>query len=174
MQDIFYAGIGSRETPKVSLSTIEHIANYLGELGFILRSGAAAGADSAFERGSHRKEIWLPFLGFNGHSSNLIPTQYHFDIAEEYHPKWSSLGHVAKKLHARNVGQILGVDGSNPSRFVIAWTKDGCSHGSKTTKETGGTGQAMRIATGFGVPIVNLNSAFWEVELADIIKSLQP
>ena len=34
------------------------------------------------------------------------------------------------------------------SKFVICWTKNG--------KGTGGTGQAIRIAKGFGIPVFDL------------------
>ena len=47
----YYAGIGSRNTPKEVLDVFESIGKYLALQGFVLRSGGADGADRAFERG---------------------------------------------------------------------------------------------------------------------------
>ena len=48
----FYTGIGSRQTPKDILNLIEDVAFKLASKGYILRSGAAKGADTAFEDGA--------------------------------------------------------------------------------------------------------------------------
>lgn len=170
---IYYAGIGSRHTPLDIQAKMSKIARMLELFGYTLRSGGADGADLAFEQGTSVKEIWVPWTGFNNSSSDLTPTELHFDIAAKFHPRWDSLRLNVKKLHARNVGQVLGHDGSNPSKFVLCWTPDGCSNGSLTTKETGGTGQAIRIATGHGVPVINLNTLSWSDELAEMIICLK-
>ena len=47
-----YAGIGSRKTPPHVLAAMTQIAEALAERGYILRSGGAGGADSAFEKGA--------------------------------------------------------------------------------------------------------------------------
>jgi len=60
-----YAGIGSRKTPEGILKIFEYLGGYFAARSVLLRSGAAAGADSAFERGCDRlrgpKEIYLPW-----------------------------------------------------------------------------------------------------------------
>ena len=67
-----YAGIGSRETPGGTLKRMGVISGALHTLGFKLRSGAADGADSAFEKfAGNNKEIYLPWKGFNKHPSEL-------------------------------------------------------------------------------------------------------
>lgn len=47
-----YAGIGSRKTPKNVLDFMFEIGKELALLGYVLRSGGAEGADSAFEKGA--------------------------------------------------------------------------------------------------------------------------
>ena len=42
---VYYAGIGSRETPTEILNIFENIGFYLAKNNFILRSGHAGGAD---------------------------------------------------------------------------------------------------------------------------------
>ena len=145
----YYAGIGSRETPQSILEIMTASAVQFAAEGYILRSGAAPGADSAFEAGAgDQKEIWLPWLGFNGSKSQLLPHKHAFEVAAHFHPAWDRCSPAARKLHARNVHQILGYDLNTKSEFVMCWTKDG--------KASGGTGQAIRIAEGYGIPVYYL------------------
>lgn len=164
-----YAGIGSRRTPPDVLVLMRRIAQSLGARGFVLRSGGAPGADRAFEVGSISREIYIPFDGFNGYlsgrastsprseaffSSVRLPTPDAFTLAARFHPTWSKLSAAAKKLMARNGHQVLGRDLNSPARFVVCWTPDGATD--KTTTSTGGTGQALRIANAYKIPVWNL------------------
>jgi len=143
----YYAGIGSRETPINLQPLIDKIVNTLSE--YTLRSGGAPGADSMFEKNAINKEIFLPWKNFNNNKSTLFNISSDaFIIARKYHPSYDSLSDGAKKLMARNCYQILGFDLKSPVDFVICWTKDG--------KNTGGTGQALRIAKDLNIPIFNL------------------
>lgn len=146
----YYAGIGSRGTPTHIQEYFGSLAAFLATKGFTLRSGGAQGADKAFEIGCDKvngsKEIYLPWKNFEKSNSNLIvsnPKAY--EIAEQFHPYWQNLKDGAKKLQARNSHQVLGMDLETPSQFVICWTKNG--------KSQGGTGQAIRIANHYGVPV---------------------
>ena len=147
---IYYAGIGSRETPKEFLAMFEKIGEYLSKKGYILRSGGAEGADQAFERGCDKangdKEIYLPWSCFEKSNSNLVvKDQKAFEIAEQFHPAWDRLSQGAQKLQARNTHQVLGQNLNTPSKFVICWTKGGSGKG--------GTGQAIRIARHYDIPV---------------------
>lgn len=157
----FYAGIGSRETPDDILALMERIGAKLSEQQWMLRTGAAPGADQAFLRGAvsqHRGNAvaFLPWDSFEeefiekyGIDTLTQPAAWTYEIAREHHPAWDRLSEAEKKLHARNVHQILGLmTWSKISSFVVCWTKDG--------KHSGGTGQALRIATHYEVPIFNL------------------
>lgn len=146
----YYAGIGSRETPIEILTFFTKLAKYLAKQGYILRSGGAEGSDLAFEIGCNnvngQKEIFLPWKGFNNSNSSLILNNPKaFEIAEKYHPYWHNLKEGARKLQARNSHQVLGWDLNTPSKFIICWTKNG--------KGSGGTGQAIRIAKAYDIPI---------------------
>ncbi len=144
-----YAGIGSRETPDAICSLMTRIAEALRDTGWLLRSGAARGADEAFEAGAgDAKEIWLPWKGFRGHASTLVPSPEAFRLAAQYHPAWHACSPAAKALHARNGHQALGLDLQSPVAFVAAWTHKGCGQG--------GTGQAIRIARAYGIPVFDL------------------
>lgn len=155
----YYTGIGSRETPLNILNMMTNIAMLLVKHGFILRSGGADGADSAFENGATNSEIYLPWKGFNGNISPLYNiSESAMKMAREYHPSWNSLSTAAKKLMARNCMQILGSDLNTPSQFVICWTKDGCENKATRKSSTGGTGQAIAIASDYGIPVYNLRN----------------
>lgn len=148
----YYAGIGSRETPHEFVLLFERIGEFLANHGYTLRSGGAQGADKAFERGCDKaygsKEIYLPWRGFEGSMSNLVVSDKKaFEIAEEFHPAWDRLGQGGQKLQARNCHQVLGLDLKTPSDFAICWTKGGSGKG--------GTGQAIRIARHYSVPILD-------------------
>lgn len=156
-----YAGIGSRETPADVSMLMQRIAFELAKLDWCLRSGAAPGADTAFEEGASsltgaRREIFLPWPGFQGHRGPhwTEPTREAAAIAARFHPSWSRLSRGAQALQARNTHQVLGRCCDDPSKFVLCWTKDGATE--KTSSWTGGTGQAIRIAAAYNVPVYNL------------------
>mgnify|MGYP000949113090 CR=1 FL=1 len=170
---IYYAGIGSRETPIEILNLFEKIGSYLAKNDFILRSGHAGGADQAFERGcdkaNGKKEIYLPWRNFEDSNSNLIVQEGKaYEIAEKFHPYWHNLKQGAKKLQARNSHQVLGKDLNTPSNFIICWTKNG--------KGSGGTGQALRIAKHYNIPIFDAggykNIDDFKMELFEFIKKI--
>jgi hypothetical protein len=156
----YYTGIGSRQTPADILEKMTSIAAKLGSLGWTLRSGAAAGADTAFERGApdHLKEIYLPWAGFSQryddepgviYAQQLETWEMAGRTAARFHPAWAKLSLAARNLHTRNVFQVLG-RGLQPqkSRFVICWTPGVIA--------TGGTATAVRLAQHCGVEVFNL------------------
>lgn len=157
----YYAGIGSRTTPQEVKLEIHAIALYLANQGWTLRSGGADGADLAFEYGAGdgEKEIFLPWKGFNKNPSPLyqIPEKA-FEISAPYHPDWKYLKEPVRKLMARNAQQVLGKNLDTPVEFVICWAPDGCTRGENRTKATGGTGQAIAIASSRNIPVFNLKN----------------
>lgn len=146
-----YAGIGSRETPLDVVALMAQLACELGDDGWTLRSGAAPGADMAFESGlrpEHSREIFIPWTGFQGHPSPLRPTPAAFELAAQHHPAWARCSRGARALHARNCQQVLGALLQDPVAMVVCWTPRGSG--------IGGTGQALRIARAFEIPIFDL------------------
>lgn len=159
-----YTGVGSRETPDDILRVMQSLAYKLAQQDWTLRSGGAEGADSAFASGAWdarllgslapRPEIYLPWPKFNDIRGTLSklerPTDEAFSLAKQFHPAWDRLSKGGKMLHARNVHQVLGPDVTNPvpSRFLICWTPD--------AEGGGGTGQAIRIAQHYEIPVFDL------------------
>lgn len=153
-----YAGIGSRKAPVEELRRMRLVAERLALRGYTLRSGAANGADAAFESGAgDQKEIFLPWPGFNGHPSSFSnPSREAFDVAKAVHPAWKTLSNSIQKLQARNSHQILGACLLAPVDFVACWTADGCKSELDRTRDTGGTGQAIALAARWQVPVFNM------------------
>lgn len=166
-----YTGIGSRETPPHFLEIIRSTSTTLANLGFTLRSGAAPKADTAFEEaadGLGPIELYLPWPRFEGrirHVRLARPTPAAYEVAAQTHPAWHSLSQGARALHARNVHQVVGphVAEPEPSLVVICWTPGG--HGG------GGTGQAVRVAAKYGVPVIDLGNPLAQIELARYLGS---
>lgn len=147
---MYYTGVGSRKTPDDVLSLMQRIAVKAAQSGYVLRSGGADGADKAFECGCDAvngpKEIYYAKQA----TANAMA------IAAQFHPAWNACTDYAKKLHGRNSFQVLGLDLNLPSNNLICWTPDGCTSHAQRTRNTGGTGTAISIASHYGVPICNL------------------
>lgn len=153
-----YSGIGARRSPPEIKKLMTRIASYLGAQNWVLRSGGAYGADTAFEIGcdsvNGKKEIYTV-------ESN-IPAQA-FEVAKEFHPVWDTLNDYIKRLHGRNSMIILGPDLLIPVNFVICYTADG--------KFSGGTGIGMHIANKYNIPIFNLRFEKIRKQFEDKIKN---
>jgi hypothetical protein len=151
-----YTGIGSRATPPEIRQLMVDIARTFAGYGLILRSGGATGADESFEQGCDSvngpKEISLPWSGFNNRRAangvfNTISDEA-IDMAAEFHPAWERCTIGAQRLHARNCYQVLGRDLKTPSALVVCWTRH--------AQGGGGTGQALRIAKAWKIPVFDL------------------
>jgi hypothetical protein len=150
------AGIGARVTPADALAVIEQAGMMLAMRGMRGRSGGAAGADIAFERGM--KVI-------NANACQVFPAKIgHYlawhQHAAMFHPNWAACDEHARKLHARNSAIMLGgspMTHPEPVSAVLCWTEGGAVKG--------GTGQALRIAAAYSIPVFNLAvtpiDAFW-------------
>lgn len=152
-----YTGVGARSTPSNLSEYIKTLASKLDDLGYVLRSGGADGADKFFESGATHKEIYLPWKFFNKLSGSgyYVFTELSKeiqneagDIASKIHPNWNALSSGAKLLHSRNVLQVCGLDLKTPSKFLICWTKNG--------EATGGTRTAIVLALAHNIPVFNL------------------
>lgn len=141
----YYAGIGSRNTPDHIQNIMTRLATKLEQEGWILRSGGAEGADSAFERGVMRPqanaEIYLPWYKFPAKPKDprvqprIAGSQPQFinyqtlptaQAARQTVPIYND-SYVGRQdwwfdLMARNAMQILGSDLNTPSKMVIAYT----------------------------------------------------
>jgi hypothetical protein len=178
----FYTGIGSRETPDDILKKIIIIAGLLESEGWILRSGGAAGADSAFEDGVVNKSnnvIYLPWSGFsktNNIGNKIITNRDTLlkaeEIAKNFHGGSNNpvIWNKIKKLMIRNVFQVLGEDLQKPSKFVLCWAQSSKFDDNNMIKDVkGGTGMAVRLAHSLKIPVYNLDLAEHLIKVENFI-----
>lgn len=154
--DLVYAGIGARRTPVEICVSMRALAQRLACAGWMLRSGGAAGADSAFAAGAgRRRAIYLPWPEYNGHAEaeaggvHVVGAREALEkAAAAHHPAWERCSQGVRRLHARNVAILLGERLDEPVAAVVCWTPEG--------RDAGGTGMGLRIARAHGIPAFNL------------------
>lgn len=161
-QPMIVTGIGTRKINKPAFDMLLKIARRMAKNGWILRSGGAVGADTAWEmgwEGFDTKEIFLS----SGNSLDIAKnaacgrtSSYGDiwveaeDIASKLHPRWENLSVDAQALHTRNVFQVLGLDLRTKSDVVAAYAPPfGAS-------VKGGTATAYNLARAKGIPTFNL------------------
>lgn len=180
-----YAGIGSRKLNKFLSKIKMEFACCMALKGLKLNSGAADGSDTSYETGAmiaydylsnifpeeypsgqyhHVMNIFLPWNKFNGRIASPLSgyTDQTHPGAEEltapYHKGWEYLGQGTRKMMSRNAMQALSKELDKPVRFISAYTSDGAKTAKETSDKTGGTGQAIRIADDYGVPVYNFGN----------------
>ena len=166
-----YAGIGHRDlggfkepnTNEPVENVMAWIAGELEKLGYTLNSGGAKGADSAFEYGVKDAAHKNVFRATDA-------TEETRAIAQELHPAHERLQGHALDLYARNTNQIFGRNLDMVVDFVVCYTKDGCESHTARTRDSGGTGQAIEMATRKGAVVFNMKNADWFVRLKKFLR----
>lgn len=173
---MYYTGVGSRETPIHILILMVKISIILEAKGYILRSGAAHGADSAFDVGIQNplnSEIFIPnktftkSMGtFNPKVNYIIPKEnkiLYYDandllMSKNLYKRWDKVSNQdVFDLHNRNIFQVLGQNLKTKSKFLICYTKCGSTTYAETHPDrTGGTGTAINVASVYNIPVFNL------------------
>ena len=145
-----YAGVGARATAPEFRHLMTTLAEQLARARWTLRTGGAQGADTAFMDGADRGELYLPWPRYRGHLHATLerPTAAAVAIAAEHHPAWVDLDWKARMLHGRNSHVVLGRNCDDPVDFLVCWTP--------SARVVGGTGQAIRVARAYDVPVYNL------------------
>lgn len=174
-RDVYYAGIGSRETPKSILYLQELIGFRMASIGVRLISGGALGSDEAFYRGcrewclkqpevpSDAASIWIRARDRQSVEKQHLPIHIREfeqsvnvvaarEIASTIHPNWSAVLKLnVEDLHARNCYQILTESLQRPVNQVVLYAKP------VGNSVKGGTRTAFELARHHNVDIVNLH-----------------
>lgn len=165
-----YAGIGHRDldgftepnTGEPVQNVMAWVAGVLEKMGYGLNSGGAKGADAAFEFGVKDNKNKTIFRSTDASEETR-------SIAQELHPAHERLQGHALDLFARNTNQIFGRNLDQIVDFVLCYTKDGCESHTTRTRDSGGTGQAIEMASRKGVPIFNMKNPDWFLRLKQLI-----
>lgn len=173
-----YAGIGSRKTPRDVLEFMRTVAAAMARAGYVLYSGGARGADSAFAQGAEAVggdyRIFLPQTCFQGHTAD--GARFFFDpdsegwrragevaravwdlhAARHGLPSWRRLSPTSRRFHTRNVLQVLGPGCDHRVACLVCYAPDGLRSWQERAPASGGTGQAVALASLVGVEVLNL------------------
>lgn len=186
----FYTGIGSRETPERYLPLMTELAYYLERQGWTLRSGGSWGADEAFQKGvTDYSNIFLPshnwrkgdgIIGVHINDRELIRDAMYLISKYDLHEDWDNLlnskgdgGLTTVNLHTRNMFQVLGANLKSPTKFLVCYTKDGAITLPETSRATGGTRTALRLAAHLNIPIFNLARPDHELRIKNWIEEMK-
>lgn len=158
-----YTGIGSRDVPEDVYKLLQALGRKLATRGYALRSGGAMGCDTAFYEGCKEvggmSTIFVPWSGFNNlFGENIVSLSdmpqslvYRAEWeARQIHPVFDQLSQGAKKLHTRNVFQVLGPLLSRESSFVV------CYAPVQGNSVKGGTRTAVELAKVYNIPVYNV------------------
>jgi hypothetical protein len=148
------------------LPVMTELAKELAAMGYTLRSGAAEGPDSAFEAGAGNKKNIFPGTAKTG--------ERELKIAREVHPNVAALDRSKNpafvwNLMARNTNQVFGKNLDTPVDFVLAYTPDNLTDYTKRTIDSGGTGQAIDMASRKGIPVINMADPNWRSQLDAVL-----
>lgn len=163
MRNKIYTGVGSRDVPEDIYKLLQALGRKLATQGYALRSGGAVGCDTAFYEGCKEaggmSTIFTPWEGFNNlYGENIIclddiPQNLIYRAeweARQVHPMFDKLTQGAKKLHTRNVFQVLGVGLGKPSDFLV------CYAPVQGNSVRGGTRTAVELAKVYNIPVYNV------------------
>lgn len=181
----YYTGVGTRDTPPDIFELAVWLGSELAKKGYTLRSGAAAGMDTAFQHGCSLVDgygdIYIPWKGFHkknvclGKSSNVkyyTPTAPKFNIAREYLicediiPWFDNMKQGAQKLHARNYYQVVGHN--NIKSDICLWY----ANIDKNGEPKGGTRTTVLLARSFGIEDINIGKYNTKDKLLKLLERL--
>lgn len=183
---MYYTGIGSRETPQSVMGVMEDAAFRLARMGWVLRSGKAAGADTAFQLGMQRyaqsrggyntetarlAEIYTPWARFNGGEGTksdwditlpyvdmLLPAQIDTRdaIVHEMHPAAAYMKEKKPGAYALHSRNVHQVLGMNLDQFRVSSFVLYFAEEDKKGNPKGGTATAVALAKSHNIRTLNL------------------
>lgn len=162
-----YTSVGSRKTPLEELMLQSKLVYLLNLLNITVRTGDCPEGGDLYTRHSVKVnpnaiEVYRP--------SDVNDAALH--LASQYHPYWDNCKWGARRLHARNGFQVLGMGLDDPSAFLVCYTESGAltqEERIKQFKKTGGTGQAIALAEAHRVPVFNLGRSDHKVMIEDFV-----
>lgn len=170
----YWTGIGSRKTPDDIQLMMRLIAKQLTDMGWILRSGGAEGADTACYDGCFLSDnvqnalpnVYISWDGMDNHRETLFNDPGKGIYNAKQYPTWDAAKEIAFGIrgsferlgwrgiahHTRNVFQIQGHDLVTYTRFVLCWAEPR----GKRNQVRGGTATAVKLAIELGIEVINL------------------
>lgn len=168
-----YAATGNQNPPPEVLSRIESVVRRLNQLGFTARTGGFEGVEETVEKAAAKKEVHLPWRGFNDKESKFTWTKERAtSVARMFQPGFDALKKPVQTFLAKNARLILGDSMASPALFLIVWTEDGCNTSKRRNAQTGFSGHPIAIASALGIPIYNFQNPDDERRLNEYLDHL--
>lgn len=151
-----YAFVVNDEIPKEVMERIAELFKRLEDMEYTMRVGGMKGPDEYAESCVKKKEVHLPWRGFNDKESKFTWTSERaVAVAKMFHPAFDSMKKGVQTFLAKNARLILGDKVNSPALFLITWTEDGAESSREKTSRTGFAGHPIAIASALGIPIFN-------------------
>lgn len=169
-----YAVVSNKDIPQDILSNYERIARRLHELGYTARTGTLEGIEAKAETLPIRKELLLPWKGFNEKESQFTSsTPLIKGIAKKYMKSgnWDELKPAMQGFLQKNARLVTGHFGNSPAKFVLCWSQDQAETGTQITFNTGNIAHALTIASAWHVPVFNLARPDAEARLFNFLQT---
>lgn len=103
-------------------------------------------------------EVFIPWRNFNDieskHYYNTLTAKH--IASSNFGLGWEKIPDGVKAMLARDVRMVFGDKNNSPALCVITWSQDGANKFSEVNKETGRASFIIKMASSFGVPVVNL------------------
>lgn len=180
---MYYTGVGSRDVSQEEFEYMVLVGRVMAKKGYKLRSGAAKGADQAFQIGAcmvnpNLTEIWLPWFSFGDRldgdkrfegSKYYVPTPEQFEknrnlwLETEIISWFEKMKQGAQKLHGRNANQVIGHD-DELSKVCIY-----CADIQPNGEPKGGTRSAVLLSKHYSIPTYNIRNDVERRKLSKIL-----
>lgn len=184
--------VGPRKITPNEERVVYLIGRWLFSNGFGIRSGLAVGSDINFYNGylSKAREEIVKFnkSDLNGKVEMYVPKfkdwqrkpdaftycppeeviwEECLTIASDIHPNWEACDDYARRLHGRNIPQVLGRDLKSPSKALVTCVKE-----ISTGRRLGGTNTAYNLAYKRNIAIINVYNEVFNKDRNAIIDKL--
>ena len=157
---------GNPDIPPEAIEKMVQIAKRLESMDFTVRVGGMQGVEDAIEKAIEKKEVHLPFKGFDQKESKFtFVSDRATSVAKMFFPNWDAMKKGVQLFLAKNARVLMGQRVDSPALFFICWTQDGVESFKDSTNRTGFTGHSIAIASALGIPIFNLGNPTAEQRL---------
>lgn len=167
-----YVIAANNDVPPEILTKFDELAKWLESLDYTVRVGGMEGIEDRIEKLIGKKEVHLPWKGFNEKESRFTYNSPRaFAIAKMFSPTFDTLKKGVQIFQAKNARLIMGDKMNSPALFLLCWTEDGAESLRERTGRTGFTGHPIAIASGVGIQIFNLAKPDAEQRLKFYVES---
>lgn len=104
-----------------------------------------------------KTEAFTPWKNFNNiESKHYYNTETAKHVAASNFAGWDKVPDAVKAMLARNVRLVFGDKNRSVVLCLITWSPDGASRAPEVTKDTGRSGVIIKLASTYGIPVINL------------------